>query len=337
MELKDFGDLDFSPATTGDLKRRLLINAELSARSLSDVPLSTGSWSLDRATGIGGVPRGQLVLLTSASFESSSVLALALVSAVQSQGGRIVVIDATEKLWSLLREHVGIGEAHLAFFKAANPQDVLKATKAVVESQLVDLVLLLGPLVGAELKPQLQALSKSVTGGRTAVVALNAGRQASSAHGPAGRRRHTLEGIAGMKISTRPAKGGSVLGGLLGNARMAVEIARAGARELLPTAIEFRPDGTVSKTGDLLEYGLAEGYIERHGSIYKTAAGETLGRGRLKAKQNLDALPDFGLILESMAERNVDRLQQRSAANTRRDEKAERPLSFGVDEPIKTG
>jgi recombination protein RecA len=335
MEFKDFGGLEFSPATLDELKHRLFKSKDVFVRPTLDLPLSTGSLSLDRATGIGGLPRGQLVLFTGTSFERSCALALALVSAVQKQGGRVVVIDATEGLWTQLREHAGIGEAQLAFLQAARPLDALQAARTLVESKVVDLVLL-GPLAGAGLgvdptdllgkKPatvalrrELQALGDKVKGSRTAVVALEAGGQTPSFTSAGGGLKQTLDDLIGLKVSTRWAKGGTVLGGtalggLLGQVgRLAVDVTRGGAEDPLSTIIDFDADGTVSKTGDLLEYGLSEGHIERRGSIYKTAAGETLGRGRKAAKRTLDAEADLGLALESMAERGVEELQRRSA------------------------
>ena len=61
--------------------------------------ISTGSISLDMATGIGGVPRGRIVEIYGPESSGKTTLTLHIVAEAQKTGGRAAFIDAEHALF----------------------------------------------------------------------------------------------------------------------------------------------------------------------------------------------------------------------------------------------
>ena len=60
--------------------------------------ISTGSMSLDLATGIGGVPRGRIIEVFGPESSGKTTLTLHVIAEVQKTGGRAAFIDAEHAL-----------------------------------------------------------------------------------------------------------------------------------------------------------------------------------------------------------------------------------------------
>ena len=74
---------------------------KLGDRPVEDIPvISTGSIELDRALGIGGLPRGRVIEIFGPESSGKTTLALHAVAQAQQQGGIAAFIDA-EHAWTL--------------------------------------------------------------------------------------------------------------------------------------------------------------------------------------------------------------------------------------------
>ena len=77
------------------------------ARSVDVDAIPTGSFSLDMALGVGGLPRGRVVEIFGPESSGKSTLALNVVAQAQKMGSRAAFIDAehaidpeyAERLW----------------------------------------------------------------------------------------------------------------------------------------------------------------------------------------------------------------------------------------------
>ena len=72
---------------------------KLGARPVVDIPvISSGSIELDRALGIGGLPRGRVIEIFGPESSGKTTLALHAVANAQKQGGIAAFIDAEHAL-----------------------------------------------------------------------------------------------------------------------------------------------------------------------------------------------------------------------------------------------
>jgi recombination protein RecA len=72
---------------------------KLGARPIENIPvISTGSIELDRALGIGGLPRGRVIEIFGPESSGKTTLALHAVAQAQKQGGIAAFIDAEHAL-----------------------------------------------------------------------------------------------------------------------------------------------------------------------------------------------------------------------------------------------
>ena len=71
----------------------------LGSSPIVDVPvISTGSLALDKALGVGGLPRGRVIEIFGPESSGKTTLALHAVSEAQKQGGIVAFIDAEHAL-----------------------------------------------------------------------------------------------------------------------------------------------------------------------------------------------------------------------------------------------
>ena len=70
--------------------------------------LSTGSLSLDMATGVGGVPRGRVVEIFGPESSGKTTLSLSIISRIQEQGGVAAFIDAEHALDPTYAQKIGV-------------------------------------------------------------------------------------------------------------------------------------------------------------------------------------------------------------------------------------
>ena len=72
---------------------------KLGGKPIVDVPvISTGSLALDKALGVGGLPRGRVIEIFGPESSGKTTLALHAVSEAQKQGGIVAFIDAEHAL-----------------------------------------------------------------------------------------------------------------------------------------------------------------------------------------------------------------------------------------------
>ena len=70
--------------------------------------ISTGSMSLDLATGIGGVPRGRIVEIYGPESSGKTTLTLHIIAEAQKNGGKAAFIDAEHALDPEYARNLGV-------------------------------------------------------------------------------------------------------------------------------------------------------------------------------------------------------------------------------------
>ena len=102
--------------------------------------ISTGSLSLDHATGIGGLPRGRIVEIYGPESSGKTTLALHVVAEAQKAGGEAAFIDAEHALDPVYASHLGVDIDSLLVSQPDNGEQALEITEALVRSGALDVV-----------------------------------------------------------------------------------------------------------------------------------------------------------------------------------------------------
>ena len=109
-------------------------------RGLNVEAISTGSLTLDRATGIGGLPRGRIVEIYGPESSGKTTLALHVVAEAQKAGGECAFIDAEHALDPVYASHLGVDIDSLLVSQPDNGEQALEITEALVRSGALDVV-----------------------------------------------------------------------------------------------------------------------------------------------------------------------------------------------------
>ncbi len=102
--------------------------------------ISTGSLTLDLATGIGGLPRGRIVEIYGPESSGKTTLALHVVAEAQKAGGEAAFIDAEHALDPVYASHLGVDIDSLLVSQPDNGEQALEITEALVRSGALDVV-----------------------------------------------------------------------------------------------------------------------------------------------------------------------------------------------------
>jgi len=102
--------------------------------------ISTGSLSLDIATGIGGVPCGRVIELFGPEASGKTTLALHMVAEAQKAGGVAAYVDAEHALDAGYASKLGVSVGDLYISQPDSGEQALEITEQLVRSGSIDIV-----------------------------------------------------------------------------------------------------------------------------------------------------------------------------------------------------
>ncbi len=108
--------------------------------SLNVEAISTGSISLDHATGIGGLPKGRIVEIYGPESSGKTTLALQVIAEAQKLGGEAAFIDAEHALDPEYAEALGVDINSLLVSQPDNGEQALEITEALARSGALDVI-----------------------------------------------------------------------------------------------------------------------------------------------------------------------------------------------------
>ena len=275
--------------------------------------VSTGSLSLDRALGIGGLPRGRIVEIYGPEAGGKTTLALHVLAEVQRAGGIAGFVDAEHALDPAYAARIGVKIDEMLMSQPDCGEQALQITEALCQSGAVDLVVVdsvaaLTPRaeiegdmgdhhVGLQARLMSQGLRKlavAAAKGGTTVVFINQlrikigvmfGNPETTTGGNA------LKFYASVRLDIR--RKGSLKEGekVIGN-RVRVKVVK---NKLAPPFREAYFDlifgQGVYRAGEILEIGLENGQVTKAGAWYSLNE-ERIGNGRRQAAAWLEDHPD---------------------------------------------
>lgn len=102
--------------------------------------ISTGSLTLDLATGIGGLPKGRIIEIYGPESSGKTTLALHCVAECQKLGGEAAFIDAEHALDPGYAKNLGVDVDSLLVSQPDNGEQALEITEQLVRSGAVDII-----------------------------------------------------------------------------------------------------------------------------------------------------------------------------------------------------
>lgn len=106
-----------------------------------EVPvISTGSFALDMALGIGGLPKGRVVEIYGPEASGKTTLALHIIAEAQKNGGYCAFIDAEHALDPTLAESIGVKAEHLLLSQPDCGEQALGLADILIRSGSIDVV-----------------------------------------------------------------------------------------------------------------------------------------------------------------------------------------------------
>lgn len=102
--------------------------------------IPTGSFSLDIALGVGGLPKGRIVEVYGPESSGKTTLALNVVAQAQKKGGRTAFIDAEHAMDPEYAEKLGVKTKELLISQPDNGEEALNMLESLVRSGIIDVV-----------------------------------------------------------------------------------------------------------------------------------------------------------------------------------------------------
>ena len=116
---------------------------KLGSRIVQDIPtIPTGSLALDKALGIGGLPRGRVVEIFGPESSGKTTLALHAVASAQKQGGIAAFIDAEHALDPIYARKLGVNCDEMLISQPDTGEQALEIADMLVRSGAIDIVVI---------------------------------------------------------------------------------------------------------------------------------------------------------------------------------------------------
>ena len=292
---------------------------EISQGLITDA-ISTGSLSLDVALGIGGIPRGRVTEIFGAESAGKSTMAIHIMAETQKAGGIAAYVDVEHALDPTYAGNCGLDLDQLLIAQPDSAEQALDITEQLVRSGAVDAIVIdsvaalvpqaeiegdMGDThVGLQARLMSQALRKltsTIHRSHTAVIFINQLREkigityGSPEVTPGGR---ALKFYSSVRIDLRRIESVKQGAEITGNRVRARVVKNKVAAPFRVAEFDIMFSLGISKMGDLLDLGAAQGILKKSGAFY--SYGETrLGQGRENSKEFLTHHPEIADSIEA--------------------------------------
>ncbi len=281
--------------------------------------IPTGSLALDRALGVGGIPRGRVSEIYGPEASGKTTLCQHIVAESQKRGGVAAFIDMEHALDPAYAARCGVDTENLYISQPDTGEQALEITETLVRSGAIDVVIIdsvaalvprseiegdMGdPTMGMQARLMSQALRKlsgAIKQTNTAVVFTNQlrmkiGVMFGNPETTSGGR--ALKFYASIRIDVRRTESIKVGQEVVGNRVRARIVKNKVAAPFKVAEFDIMYDEGISRVGGILDLGVETGLIEKRGSFYSYKE-DRIGQGREKVKLYLVENPETAQEIE---------------------------------------
>jgi recombination protein RecA len=282
---------------------------KLGDKPVMEVPvISTSALSLDKALGIGGLPRGRVVEIFGPEASGKTTLALHAVAEAQKNDGVAAFIDAEHAIDIGYAKRLGVNADELLVSQPDTGEQALEIADMLVRSGAIDILVIdsVAALVpraeiegemgdshmGLQARLMSQALRKltgTIGKTMTTVIFINQirmkigvvfGNPETTTGGNA------LKFYSSVRLDIRRI--GAIKDGqeVVGNRTRVRVVKNKMAPPFTEAEFDISYGEGISKTGDLIDVGVNAGIVDKSGSWY-SYQGERIGQGRENVKRFL--------------------------------------------------
>lgn len=283
--------------------------------------ISTGSVSLDVATGIGGLPRGRIIEIYGPESSGKTTLALTVVAQAQKNGGEAAFIDAEHALDPTYASNLGVDVDALLVSQPDNGEQALEIAEALVRSGALDVVVIdsvaalvprseiegeMGDAhVGAHARLMSQALRKiagAVAKSNTIIIFINQLREkvgVTYGNPEVTTGGRALKFYATMRIDVRRIEAIKASASeFIGNRTRCKIVKNKVAPPFKEAEFDIMYGRGISKEGEIVDLGVNYDIIQKSGSWF-SYGDMRLGQGRDNVRELLATSPELAEELEA--------------------------------------
>jgi recombination protein RecA len=270
--------------------------------------IPTGSLALDVALGVGGLPKGRVVEVFGPESSGKTTLALSTVAECQRQGGTAAFVDAEHALDVQYARRLGVNVEDLLVAQPDTGEQALEITETLVRSGAVDIIVvdsvaaltpkaeLEGEMgdshVGLQARLMSQALRKltaTISKSNAIVLFINQlrmkigvmfGNPETTTGGNA------LKFYSSIRLDIRRIEAIKKADAVVGSRVRVKVVKNKVAPPFRQAEFEVLFDEGISKLGEVVDLGVAQGIIKKSGAWYSYGE-ERIGQGRDNVKAYL--------------------------------------------------
>jgi recombination protein RecA len=295
---------------------------KLGTRETVEVPsIGTGSFGLDKALGIGGLPKGRVCEIYGPESSGKTTLTLQIIAECQKAGGSAAFIDAEHALDPEYAKALGVDIDELLLSQPDTGEQALEVTDMLVKSGSLDVIVidsvaalvpraeLEGDMgdshIGLQARLMSQALRKitgSIQKSNTLVIFINQirmkiGVMFGSPETTTG--GNALKFYSSVRLDIRRI--GAIKDGdeVVGNETRVKVVKNKMAPPFKVVEFQILYGKGINKNAEIIEHGVKKGIIEKAGAWY-SYKGDKIGQGIAKTSEFLKENPKVLEEIESL-------------------------------------
>ena len=310
--------------------------------------IPTGSLSLDRALGVGGLPRARVVEVFGPESSGKTTLTLHAIANAQKNGGVAAFIDAEHALDPIYAAKLGVDLDSLLVSQPDSGEQALEIAEMLVASSAVDIVVIdsvaalvpraelegsMGDVhVGLQARLMSQALRKLaaiLAKSKTTCIFTNQLREkvgvmfGSPETTPGGK---ALKFYASVRIDIRRREMiKDSAGQVIGNHVKTKIVKNKVAPPFAEAEFDIMYNQGINKHGSIIDAGLRFEVLKKKGAWIQHD-GELIGQGVAAAQRTLEEKPELSdqIVRQIMAKRNGEEPEEEKAEAKPKEEEAEK-------------
>jgi recombination protein RecA len=273
--------------------------------------IPTGNILIDRALGVGGVPRGRIIEIYGPESSGKTTLTLTIIAQAQKRGGLAAFIDVEHALDPKYAQRLGVNLDDLLVSQPSSGEEALRICETLVRSNALD-VIVLDSVAALVTKQELEGEIGDSTVGTQARLMSAAMRKLTALIAKARTSciftNQIREKIGVMFGNPETTPGGKALkfyssvrmdirrigaikqtdGTVTGNRTRVKVVKNKVAPPFTEAEFDIMYNEGISNVGSLIDVALEKGVLEKRGS-WMSYKGNQLAQGRDAAKEALKA------------------------------------------------